>query len=294
MCDGLSQVNKALDLLAISHFDHPLFLQKVSFLHCSGIRVQFPSHVRFVLLFGLLPLHFALAQPAIDLSDVGQVALENSGSSVAQQAFLHGLAQLHNFEYDSAAQDFREAQSLDPDFALAYWGEAMTYNHPIWMEQDREAALAALNRNAPTPAARLARGQAAAARAAFESAQIQKHAIDAFWDDRDAPADYEARVLSTIQLMQLEARLLFEEGNTSDALALMREAATKEADLAFGFGPPNPPRPSYEMLGEMLLLAGHFDEARSVLITALSRTPNKALSLRALHAVEEKRAIEKK
>ncbi|CAN0581480.1 unnamed protein product, partial [Laminaria digitata] len=40
----------------------------------------------------------SFAQPAVDLSDVGQVALENNGADDAQQAFLHGLAQLHNFE----------------------------------------------------------------------------------------------------------------------------------------------------------------------------------------------------
>ncbi len=99
----------------------------------------------------------ATAQSSIDLSDVGEVALENTGAREAQQAFLHGLAQLHNFEYGFAAEDFREAQSIDPDFALAYWGEAMTYNHPIWMQQDRNAALAALNKYAPSPEARQAK-----------------------------------------------------------------------------------------------------------------------------------------
>ena len=56
----------------------------------------------------------------VDLSDVGEVQLKNKGAKKAQQAFLHGLAQLHNFEYDFAAEDFREAQRIDPDFALAY------------------------------------------------------------------------------------------------------------------------------------------------------------------------------
>ncbi|MEM7612283.1 MAG: hypothetical protein AAF270_11420 [Pseudomonadota bacterium] len=96
----------------------------------------------------------AIAAPQLMLEDVGQVSLQNSGSESAQQAFHHGLAQLHNFEYASAASDFREAQTLDPDFALAYWGEAMTHNHPIWMRQDRETALSILERLGPTPEAR--------------------------------------------------------------------------------------------------------------------------------------------
>jgi tetratricopeptide (TPR) repeat protein len=37
---------------------------------------------------------------------------------------------------------------------MAYWGEAMTYDHPVWNEQSRAAAQAALDRLAPTPTAR--------------------------------------------------------------------------------------------------------------------------------------------
>jgi len=90
---------------------------------------------------------------------VGTLVFENSGSAAAQKAFLHGLAQLHNFEYDDAARAFQEAEKIDPDFAMAYWGEAMTKNHPVWMEQDLEAARAVLNRLAPTPTGRLAKAK---------------------------------------------------------------------------------------------------------------------------------------
>jgi tetratricopeptide (TPR) repeat protein len=62
---------------------------------------------------------------------------------------------LHSFEYDDARTAFQRAQEIDRDFVMAHWGEAMTHNHPIWMEQDREAALAALRDLAPTPQAQL-------------------------------------------------------------------------------------------------------------------------------------------
>ena len=84
-----------------------------------------------------------LARPQ---SSVGEVQFENSGNAAAQAPFLRGLALLHNFEYDSAADAFRDAQAADPAFAMAYWGEAMTHNHPLWMEQDRDAAREALYR----------------------------------------------------------------------------------------------------------------------------------------------------
>jgi tetratricopeptide (TPR) repeat protein len=99
----------------------------------------------------------ALAAPAFSQNGAGKVSFRNSGAPAAQPAFLHGLALLHDFEYARAAEDFRKAEAIDPGFAMAYWGEAMTYNHPIWMQQDRAAARAVLARLGPTPAARLAK-----------------------------------------------------------------------------------------------------------------------------------------
>src|SRR5688500_5470852 len=103
----------------------------------------------------------AAAIPAAAQTPVGQVAFENSGATEAQAPFLRGLALLHNFEYGAAAAAFREAQAADPGFAMAYWGEAMTFNHPVWMVQDRPAALAALARLGATPEARRARARTA-------------------------------------------------------------------------------------------------------------------------------------
>jgi tetratricopeptide (TPR) repeat protein len=99
----------------------------------------------------------ALVAPAYSQNGAGKVSFANSGAAAAQPAFLHGLALLHDFEYERAAKDFRKAEAIDPNFAMAYWGEAMTYNHPIWMQQDRAAARAVLARLGPTPAARLAK-----------------------------------------------------------------------------------------------------------------------------------------
>ena len=87
----------------------------------------------------------------------GEVAFQNSGAPSAQAAFLSGLALLHDFEYERAAAQFRTAETADPGFAMAYWGEAMTNNHPIWMQQDLAAGRGALDRLAPTADARLAK-----------------------------------------------------------------------------------------------------------------------------------------
>ncbi len=107
----------------------------------------------------LLTLILLLTATGTFASNVGQVNLPNSGSAEAQADFLRGLAQLHNFEFHSAAEDFRQAQKTDPDFALAYWGEAMTYNHPLWAQQDTEAGRNALHRLAASKKGQLSRAE---------------------------------------------------------------------------------------------------------------------------------------
>jgi tetratricopeptide (TPR) repeat protein len=102
-------------------------------------------------------LLFLLAFTASAQNDVGEVSFANSGAAAAQESFARGLALLHNFEYPYAAEAFRKAQELDPSFAMAYWGEAMTYTHPVWMQQNAEAARAALQRLGATPAERAAK-----------------------------------------------------------------------------------------------------------------------------------------
>ena len=109
------------------------------------------------LLGASLPAH-AAGDPAHRLSaELGSIDFPNSGAAEAQTAFLTGMKALHSFEFEDAGEAFREAQAIDPDFGLAWWGEALSFNHPLWSEQVRGAALAALARYAPTPEARAAR-----------------------------------------------------------------------------------------------------------------------------------------
>jgi tetratricopeptide (TPR) repeat protein len=88
---------------------------------------------------------------------LGRISFPNSGSSAAQPAFVRGVLLLHSFEYDDAITAFREAERIDPSFPLAYWGEAMAYNQPLWYNENVEKARAALTRLAPTRDARQAK-----------------------------------------------------------------------------------------------------------------------------------------
>jgi tetratricopeptide (TPR) repeat protein len=144
----------------------------------------------------------------------GHVEFTNSGAAFAQADFLDGLALLHDFEYPAAADAFRRAETADPGFAMAYWGEAMTFNHPIWMQQDLAAARAALNKLAPTPAERLAKAKTDREKAyltaieilygtgnkedrdfRFETAMANIH--ERYPDDVDAAALYGLSILGT-------------------------------------------------------------------------------------------------
>ncbi len=109
------------------------------------------------MLFLISFLLLLCGSPALAQQGFGEVAFSNSGPPSVQADFLLGLAQLHDFEYDDAADHFKKAEKLAPDFALAYWGEAMTQNHAIWHEEDVAAAREVLKRLGPTAEARLAK-----------------------------------------------------------------------------------------------------------------------------------------
>jgi tetratricopeptide (TPR) repeat protein len=118
--------------------------------------VNLPPAMRSARGCALLLALFLLVPPVLAQdADYGETEFPNSGAAEAQEPFLRGLLLLHSFEYSEARTAFQQAQEIDSDFAMAHWGEAMTHNHPIWMEQDRTAALQALRDFAPSPDAQL-------------------------------------------------------------------------------------------------------------------------------------------
>ena len=93
-------------------------------------------------------------------------------SAEAQAAFEQGMLLLHLFEYPFAEAAFQRAQTIDPGFAMAYWGEAMVHNYPVWDEQAPDKARAVLNKFAPTPEARAQKLSSAKEQDYFESLEI--------------------------------------------------------------------------------------------------------------------------
>ena len=84
-------------------------------------------------LFGTAVRAAAADSPGSLAANLGSIDFPNSGATEAQAAFLTGVKALHSFEFEHAGEAFREAQAIDPDYALAWWGEALSYNHPLPM-----------------------------------------------------------------------------------------------------------------------------------------------------------------
>ena len=178
----------------------------------------------------------------VHVEGLGAIAFPNSGALEAQDPFYRGVLLLHSFEYGPAAEAFREAQQADPGFALAYWGEAMTYNHPLWRDQNRERARSVLERLAPTPAERQSKAPSERERMYLDAVETL-YADEGSKEDRDLaymramerlarahPEDDEARTFYALSILG--------STNARDFATYMRAAAT--AQVVFDRNPRHP------------------------------------------------------
>ena len=165
-------------------------------------------------------------------SRLGHITFPTSGRAEAEPVFIRGVLYLHSFEYDSAAQDFREAQRLDPAYAMAYWGEAMTYTHPVWYQQDAAAARGALQRLGATASERRAKAPTAREKRWMDAVEVlygsgEKTQRDSLYARemerfaRDFPGDHEVQAFRALSLLGLSS-------TGRDVPTYMRAAAIAE------------------------------------------------------------------
>ena len=154
---------------------------------------------------------------------LGTITFPTSGAAAAQPAFIRGVLYMHSFEYASAAAAFREAQRLDPGFAMAYWGEAMTYTHPVWNQQNLDSARLALGR-LPAGARMTAREQGYVGAIRLLYGEGSKPRRDTLYSRAmlrlmdDYPDDMEARAFAALSILGLNQ-------GVRDVAAYMRAAA---------------------------------------------------------------------
>jgi len=65
---------------------------------------------------------------------LGTVKFPMSCSNTAKPQVERGLALLHHMTYEGSKAAFAAATRTDPDCAMGYWGQAMTYIHPLWSD----------------------------------------------------------------------------------------------------------------------------------------------------------------
>ena len=191
----------------------------------------------------LLPVSAGLLQ-AQTIPGLGTATFPTSTDSTAAQSdFIRGLLLLHLFEYTDAAKSFVAAEKADPGFAMAYWGEAMTFNHPVWNQVDVSAGQAALAKIGATPEER-------ARRIADPRERLYMSAVEILYSGKSDKRERDAQYASAMeQLAQVypkddEAQLFY-------ALALLgksegvRDVPTylKAAEIARAVFARNPDHP---------------------------------------------------
>ena len=129
-----------------------------------------------------------------------------SGLPAAQPHFIRGVAALHSFWYEEALESFQAALRLDPAFAMAWWGVAMTYHRPFIPGSDDEAGRRALAQIRETPALTAReRAYIGALRACYgdgtPAARAQAYAVAMRELQRAYPDDLEAAAFHALSLL---------------------------------------------------------------------------------------------
>ena len=140
------------------------------------LRVIFPG----LLLGSLTLLNAENSTPTRpgDLRAAGKVDFPVSCAPALRSEFIRGVALLHSFFYEEARRIFTAVAEQDPNCAMAQWGIAMTWWHPIWTP--------------PTPDEMRA-GQTAIAKAMSLKAGTDRErqfitALNAYYNTADGPA----------------------------------------------------------------------------------------------------------
>ena len=152
--------------------------------------------IRLAATIAVVLMTFSAVPPAAaQFADVGSLDFPTSARSEdAQRHFLRGVAILHSFGWKQAIEQFQAAQAAEPGFAMAYWGETLSYNHPLFgggRGLDEENPRAVLARLGPHRAAR-------AAKAPTDREQGFLEAVEVLWGEEGT---YDERRVAYMEAM---------------------------------------------------------------------------------------------
>src|SRR5215469_8239271 len=196
-----------------------------------------------VLALSLSPLAFALDDDHhhFDPNEkLGTVSFPISCVPAVQKPFERGVALLHSFAYEEAAQQFQEIEKQDPQCAIAYWGEAMSLYHQLWSRPteadlkhghellDKAETIKAKTQRERDYIGALAvfyRGSSKAdhEQRAIAYATAMKHVYETYPKDQEAAVFYALALLSS-------GRDESEIANAKQAIAILNKLFAKEPD----------------------------------------------------------------
>lgn len=144
---------------------------------------------------------------------LGGIEFPVSCNEIATPIMERSLALLHHMTYTGAEAEFSKAIKADPKCALAYWGVAMSWVHPLWNDPPSEERLVKglelLNKAVDMPGktdreagyinAALAYYDGASTRREPESLELFRDAWEQVY--RDNPDDIEAAAFYSLALM---------------------------------------------------------------------------------------------
>jgi hypothetical protein len=135
-----------------------------------------------------------------------------SGCNGVDAQFTRAVALLHSFGYEESRRTFNAVIAKDAKCAMAYWGIAMTFYHPLWAaptpQEFADGAAAAQRAAQLAPDSVRESGYIAAIGAFYRDAERQSHGVraQAYSDAMrrladELPNDHEAQIFYALSLL---------------------------------------------------------------------------------------------
>src|SRR5881396_3388258 len=142
---------------------------------------------------------------------LGRIRFATSCRGPAQSGVEHGVAYLHSFWYEKAAETFNAVAAADSTCAMAFWGQAMSLLHPLWTppsSADARVAISAIERGLVAGKTTRERDYLGAIRAYYADydgtdprSRLVRYALAMDSVRRRSPSDREAAIFYALALI---------------------------------------------------------------------------------------------
>src|SRR5213080_3101787 len=175
---------------------------------------------------------------------LGRVRFATSCDAAAGTEVERGVAYLHSFWYEKAAETFAAAAAADSGCAMAFWGQAMSVLHPLWTppsSADARAALGVIDRGLARAKTTRERGYLNAIRAYYADydrtdpkARLVRYALAMDSVRRRSPSETEAAIFYALALIAVG------QANATDTTFTYQKRADSILEPLFRLEPDHP------------------------------------------------------